>query len=166
MITFLRVIQLLFPALLVIAPFFFYKKKYRWLMRFYCYMTFDDVWRKAYMLALVVLLGTFNFAYFYTEGASLWLAPSFIVCCVLLRYSFTHATLLWLHSDRMLQGLAFAAVLITMILPQLYTLSLTFAFVLMAAMFYPSRMVLKMASEPCEYAEFNGTEEDVYRYYF
>ena len=57
----------------------------------------------------------------------------------------------WLQRDRMLQGLMFGAILLTMMEPQLLSFSLSLALTQLAATFYPSRKVLRMADNPTLY---------------
>ena len=65
-------IQLAVPALLLLIPLCFYRRKGKRFIRFYVAMATGPKRRKAYMLALSMIVVLFNFSCFAREGASLW----------------------------------------------------------------------------------------------
>jgi len=164
--TFFRILQLSVPVLLLIAPYLLYRKRSSRFVGFYVDMTIDPRCRKEYRFALAVLALIFNFSIFALEGASLWQIPGFLLGMLLLRNSFTDAMLHWLHEDRMLQGLAFGFILISLVVPQLFSLSVTMALILKAAFFYPSRAILDHAKYPKSYVQFHLTPDDIVNVYF
>lgn len=139
-------IQLAVPALLLVVPLCFYRRKGKRFIRFYIAMATGPKKRKAYMLALSMIVVLFNFSCFAREGASLWQVPGFIIGLLLLRYKSTDAALHLLNSDRMLQELVFGTILLSMMEPRLFSLSVSMALVFAFAMMYPSDEIIKQAS--------------------
>ena len=139
-------IQLAVPALLLLIPLCFYRRKGKRFIRFYISMATGPKKRKAYMLALSMIVILFNFSCFAREGASLWQVPGFIIGLLLLRYKSTDAALHLLNSDRMLQELLFGTILLSMMEPRLFSLSVTLALVFAFAMMYPSDEIIRQSS--------------------
>ena len=139
-------IQLAVPALLLLVPLCFYRRKGKRFIRFYIAMATGPKRRKAYMLALSMIVVLFNFSCFAREGASLWQVPGFIIGLLLLRYKSTDAALHLLNSDRMLQELVFGTILLSMMEPRLFSLSVSMALVFAFAMMYPSDEIIRQAS--------------------
>ena len=84
---------------------------------------------------LVIL---FNFLILDLTGPNPWLIPGVIISVFLLTDKCTAAIFRWLHDDRRIQGLAFSVFLLTLALPQLFTLSISIGMLIIASFFYPS----------------------------
>lgn len=166
MIFLMRFIQIFFPVLLIVIPHFLYKKRYKFMIRFYRSMVYSPAIRKGYITALSVTTLLFSYTFFKTDGASLWLLPSLLYSLLLLCYSFTDATLSWLHDDLVLLGLTLALLMFCLILPELYTLCVSLGTTMLAAMFYPSRRIRRMAKVPEPFSRFHGTEAEIMDNYY
>ena len=161
----IRLLQLIIPLILVIAP-FFYRRKYRWLVEFCIDMAVRPKYRKVYMLVLSLVVVIFSYSFFALDGASLWQVPTLLLGFVLLRYKFTDAMLHWIHEDRVILGIALGMVMFSMVVPQLYSLSASMALVMTAAMFYPSRRIIEMAKTTGFHLQYNMSDEDIIDLYF
>ncbi len=161
-----RTIQLAVPVILVLAPFLFYRRKGTRMLAFYVSMAIEPKSRKTYMLVLAVSVLVYNYTFFSLDGASLWLVPGMLLGFVLLRYRFTDAMLHWLGEDRVIQGIAFGGVLLSLVVPQLFSLSVSMAMVLVAAMFYPSREIVRHAEYPRSYLEIHLSNDDIVDLYY
>ncbi len=161
-----RTIQLAVPVILLVAPFLFYRSKGPRALGFYVSMAIDPKRRKTYMLMLAITVLLFNYTFFSLDGASLWLVPGVILGFVLLRYRFTDAMLHWLAGDRVILGIAFGGVLLSFVVPQLYSLSASMAMVLSASMFYPSRENIRHADFPRSYLELHLSNDDIVDLYY
>ena len=160
-------IQLAVPALLLVVPLCFYRRKGKRFIRFYIAMATGPKRRKAYMLALSMIVVLFNFSCFAREGASLWQVPGFIIGLLLLRYKSTDAALHLLNSDRMLQELVFGTILLSMMEPRLFSLSVSMALVFAFAMMYPSDEIIRQASfMGAENMSLQLSHEDIVDLYF
>ena len=166
MAKFLAILQILYATAIILVPLLFYKRRHKWLMRFYSRMAFNPSARKLYMVVLAMLVLAQSFMSSRIQGVSLWLLPSFLYGVLLLRYSLTDAMLRWLHDDRVVQLLGLALIMFSFIRTELYSLSMGLALTLLAAMFYPSKKVIRMAERPQDYPDFCGTEEEVFEAYY
>ena len=161
-----RTVQLAVPVVLLAAPFLLYRRKGTRALAFYVTMAIEPKSRKTYMLVLAVSVLVFNYTFFSLDGASLWLVPGVLLGFVLLCNKFTDAMLHWLGGDRVIQGIAFGGVLLSLVLPQLYSLSASMAMVLTAAMFYPSREIVRHAEYPRSYLEIHLSNDDIVDLYY
>jgi len=164
--TILKIFILAYPLAIFIIPLIFYRKTRPCMMRFCRRMASERKCRRTYVLAIPVAALLYSFVFFKVKGPSLWDIPGLLAGLLLLREKFTSATLGWLHDDRVIQLLFFALVLFSMAMPELYTLSVTLATVLLASLFYPSRKVLKMMEHPDQHPEFHNTNDEIFRLYY
>ena len=67
---------------------------------------------------------------------------------------------------RVIQGIAFGGVLLSLVVPELYSLSASMAMVLAAAMFYPSREIVRHAEFPRSYLEIHLSNDDIVDLYY
>ena len=160
-----RLLQFSYPLAIFMVALLHYRKPLFLPMKFYMSMTFRPEARRLFALALAMIVLLYNFTFTRTEPLSLWLLPGFLYGLLLLNDKFSSAMLGWLHSDRILQAFAFALIMFSMISPELYPLSVSFALSFAAALMYPSKKIIRMAEHPCEYPEFCGTEKDIATYY-
>ena len=143
-----RTVQLAVPVALLCAPLVLYRRKGpRWL-GFYVSMAIEPKRRRTFMLCVAVCVLVFNYTFFSLGGPSLWHVPGLLLGMLLLHYEFTDAMLHWLHEDRVIQGIAFGGILLSLVVPELYSLSASMAVVMTSAMFYPSRKIIRYAEFP------------------
>lgn len=159
-------IPLLYSIALIAVPAFFYRQPERLPMKFLSGMVLCPAMRKVYAMALTILILLLSFSFYKANGVSLYLLPCFLYGFMLLRFRLADAMLCWLQRDRMLQGLMFGAILLTMMEPQLLSFSLSLAMTQLAAMFYPSRKVLRMADNPTLYQGEVGIHKLIRENYF
>ncbi len=134
--------QFLFLALPVVLPMTLYKRGHRFMARFHDAMARSVKARKLYAQLLLIVLLLFHYVYTGGHPGEFGVVLSTAVCAAL--FSFRRA-------DRWLRGLtdrprtfvcfALAAAVIGFV-PHLYTAAVTVAFLLLAALFYPSTKVL------------------------
>ena len=135
-------LQFVFIALLVILPMALYRSRRSFMAVFYRAMTDNAQARKFYTQVLVVLLLLFHYVYTTGHPGQFGTVLSAIVCAAMFSAR---------RTDRWLRKLldrpkAFVAcgvfALAVCIVPQLFTLSVTVSYILLAALFYPSGRVL------------------------
>ena len=161
----IAILQLTVPTVLLIAP-FLYRRKSRPLVRFCISMALREKVRKAYMLALALVVILFSYSFVALEGASYWQSPTLLLGFFLLHYKFSEGMLHWIHEDRVIQGIALGMFLFSMVVPQLYGFSASFALVMVAAMFYPSRRIIEMGKTTPFHLQYNMSDEDIIDLYF
>lgn len=119
-----------------------YKSRRPFMATFYDTMTRSAKARKLYVQAVLILLLLFHYVYTNGHPGEFGVLPSTAVCAVM--FSFKRA-------DKWLRGLldrprAFgtlaSAALVTSFIPHLYTTAVTAAYLLLAALFYPSVRVM------------------------
>lgn len=136
------ILQLLFPILLWVLPMRLYRSGHRLMARFRLGMTASANARKLYGQLLLIILLVFHYIYAGGHRGDFGILISTILCTLLFSGKRMEKWLGYLREHRKtfvvtsLSALAFAS------LPHLYTLSVTLAFLLLAASFYPSRKVL------------------------
>ena len=123
-------LQFVFIALLVILPMALYRSRRSFMAVFYRAMTDNAQARKFYTQVLVVLLLLFHYVYTTGHPGQFGTVLSAIVCAAM-------------FSARRKAFVACGVfALAVCIVPQLFTLSVTVSYILLAALFYPSGRVL------------------------
>ena len=132
------VIICVFHLLLIAVPMWLYRSERPFMAKFYLAMLRSENARKCYTNILIVLLLLFHYVYVCGHPGDYGTLLSTIFVAVLWSKKRTMRWLSQLHEERQLFfGLSLLAMAIVA-LPHLYTLSMSLAFLLLAAAFYPS----------------------------
>ena len=135
-------LQFVFIVLLVILPMALYRSRRSFMAVFYRAMTDNAQARKFYTQVLVVLLLLFHYVYTTGHPGQFGTVLSAIVCAAMFSARRTDR---WLRKllDRPKSFVACGVfALAVCIVPQLFTLSATVSYILLAALFYPSVRVM------------------------
>lgn len=136
------VLQFVFLLLPVFLPMVLYRSRRPFMAAFYRVMTGNAKARKLYTQVLVVLLLLFHYVYTTRHPGQFGLVLSTIVSAMLLS---SRRTERWLRKllDRP-RAFVFCGIMALTIcaVPQLFTLSVTISYILLAALFYPSGKIL------------------------
>lgn len=136
------ILQLIFCAIPFMVSLALYKSRRRFMATFYDAMTRSTKARKLYVQVLLILLLLFHYVYTSGHAGEFGVVLSTIVCAVM--FSFKRVDR-WLRSlldrPRTFVWLALAALVIGFV-PHLYTMAVTVAYLLLAALFYPSVRVM------------------------
>ncbi len=136
------ILQLIFCAIPFIISLTLYKSRRRFMATFYDAMTHSAKARKLYVQVVLILLLLFHYVYTNGHTGEFGVVLSTIVCAVM--FSFKRVDR-WLRSlldrPRAFVKLALAALVIGF-LSHLYTMAVTIAYLLLAALFYPSVRVM------------------------
>lgn len=150
------------PLFIVLAT-ALYKSRHRFMTRFYYAMARNGKARKFYVQSLLVLLLLFHYAYANGHPGEFGIVLSTVICVAMFSAKRTEKWLCWL-SDRSKRYVALALVaLVVSFVPHLHTVAVTIAFILLAALFYPSAEALTEREEGKEKsgrAEHPGTSAD------
>lgn len=142
-----NILQLIFCLVPFALPLALYKSRRPFMATFYDAMARSAKARKLYMQVLLILLLLFHYVYTVGHPGEFGILPSTAVCAVL--FSFRRA-------DRWLRALcdrprAFGTLVLvslaTGFVPHLYTMAITAAYLLLAALFYPSVRVMAECSD-------------------
>lgn len=136
------ILQLIFCAIPFMLSLTLYKSRGQFMATFYDAMTRSTKARKLYVQVLLILLLLFHYVYTSGHPGEFGVLLSTIVCAVM--FSFKRVDR-WLRSlldrPRTFVRLALAALVIGFV-PHLYTMAVTIAYLLLAALFYPSVRVM------------------------
>lgn len=136
------IIEMLLLPLLIVLPLALYRTDRLFMAKFHTGMVVKRNVRKLYAQSLLIFLLLYHYIYAGGHFGEWGILISTILCAVL--FSFKRADK-WLHNlhenRRSFVLIAFLALAICAI-PHLHTTAVTLAFLLLAAMFYPSCRVL------------------------
>ena len=136
------ILQFLFLAMPVAVTSALYKSNRRFMDRFYERMVRNEKARKLHTWVLLTVLLLYHYVYTNGHPGEFGIMFSTIVCAALASYRRTDRWLRYLlDRPRAFAIHALLAVVIACI-PHLHTLAVTIAFVLLAALFYPSLRIM------------------------
>ena len=159
------ILQFLFLAMPVAVTSALYKSNRRFMDRFYERMVRNEKARKLHTWVLLTVLLLYHYVYTNGHPGEFGIVPSTIVCAAWASFR---------RADRWMRGLldrpkrfvwfALLALVIGFV-PHLYTMAVTIAFVLLAALFYPSARVMSERTDMrkfLEWLEYPGALADSY----
>lgn len=132
------IIEMSFLTLLTILPMSLYRSNRPFMTKFYLRMVGSENARKLYMQCLLIFLLLYHYVYAGGHFGEWGILLSTILCAVLFSFKRTDKWLHKLHEDRKSFVLTALLVLVICAISHLHTLAVTFAFLLLDAMFYPS----------------------------
>lgn len=145
------ILQLLFPAILLIVPIVLYNNKRPCMEKFRNMMLRRETMRKLYTQVLLIILLVFHYVYLNGHGAHLGILVTTVLCIFLFSHNRTHKLLLAFRDNRQVFYFVGLFALTSLFMPELYTLSVSIAFILMASAFYPSSSKLAEYASKIEY---------------
>lgn len=157
------IIEPLFPILIIVLPLALYRSDRPFMAKFCLGMTASESVRKFYTRCFLMLLLLYHYVYagghFGEWGAVLSAVP----CAALFSFKCADRWMRGLHDNRkrfVLTALFASAICA---IPHLHTLAVTLAFLLLAAMFYPSSGILaEWQEETRAYLKGNPGASDYY----
>lgn len=146
------IIEMLFLTFLTVLLMALYRSNRPFMTKFYFRMAGSENARKLYMQCLLIFLLLYHYAYAGRHFGEWGILLSTVLCAVLFSFRRTDKWLHKLHEDRKSFALTALLILVICAIPHLHTLAVTFAFLLLDAMFYPSCRVLAnwQDKETCE----------------
>lgn len=128
--------QFIFLLLPIVLPVVFYNRKHSYLAWFKRALSQNNKVRKLYTRMLLVLILVFHYVYSNGHPNELGIILSTIVCLLLTSHSRTDVWLRWLNKRTLHFGIFACITPLIGIVPHLYTMSVTIAYILLAALFY------------------------------
>ena len=137
-----KILILFYLALIIAVPMLLYKSKRPFMARFYRSMLSSQSARKLYTQVLLIVLLLFHYVYAGGNHADFGIVFSTIVCATL--YSFRRADkwLRRLHDEKKPAVIVAVVSVVIAAVPHMFTLDVTGAYLLLAALFYPSGRAL------------------------
>lgn len=136
------IIEILFPALLIALPLSLYRSNRPFMAKFYLRMTASENARKLYVRCMLILILLYHYIYAGGHFGEWGILVSTILCAILFPFKRADKWLTKLHEEQKHFFLTALLALATCAVPHLHTTAVTLAFLLLAAMFYPSCNVL------------------------
>ena len=119
-----------------------------------------ETMRKLYTQVLLIILLVFHYVYLNGHGAHLGILVTTVLCIFLFSHNRTHKLLLAFRDNRQVFYFVGLFALASLFMPELYTLSVSIAFILMASAFYPSFSELAESASKIEHNVI-GQEDNV-----
>ena len=148
-----NILQLIFCITLFVLPLALYKSHRSFMVRFYDAMIHSVKARKLYVQVVLILLLLFHYVYISGHVGEFGVFLSTAICATI--YSFRRA-------DRLLRGLCDRSCMFVILslvalaisfVPHLYTTAVTAAYLLLAALFYPSARVMSEKTDIRKFLE-------------
>lgn len=136
------IIEMLFLTLLMVLPLTMYRTNRLFMAKFHFGMVGKKNARKLYAQSLLILLLLYHYIYAGGHFGEWGILISTMLCAVLFSFKRADKWLHQLHEDRKSFVLTAFLALVICAIPHLHTTAVTLAFLLLAAMFYPSCRVL------------------------
>lgn len=136
------IIEVLFPALLIALPLSLYRSNRPFMAKFYLRMTASENARKLYVRCMLILILLYHYIYVGGHFGEWGILVSTILCAILFSFKRADKWLAELHEEQKRYFLTALFTLALCAVPHLHTTAVTLGFLLLAAMFYPSRYVL------------------------
>lgn len=137
-----NILQFLFCMMPFVLSLALYRSHRPFMAKFYAAMTRSAKARKLYVQVLLIVLLLFHYVYISGHAGEFGILLSTAICAVMFSAARTDKWLRWL-CDRPRAFVTFALVaLVIGFVPHLYTTAVTAAYLLLAALFYPSVRVM------------------------
>lgn len=139
-----KILFIILMSAFFLVPLFLHDSRKRFMTRFYLRMTALAAARKLYRLILLILLYIFHFLYLCVHHNDIGVVASTIAFAIFFVFMDVERWLQRLHEERTPFRIAALAAVVFAFIPHLFTLAVTVSFVLLAALFYPSRIVISL----------------------
>lgn len=136
------IIEMSFPALLIILPMSLYRSNRFFMAKFYLRMTGSQSARKLYVQCILISLLVYHYVYAVGHFREWGILISTIPCTVLFSFRRADRWMHRLHEDKKRIVMAALITLVICAVSHLHATAFTLVFLLLAAMFYPSCHVL------------------------
>lgn len=161
-----NIIHLLILAIPVILTACLYRSTGRRMARFYLAMAHSEKARRLYVRLWLIILLLYHYVYTWVSPGDYGIMPSTLVCVMMFSFRRSDRWLRILHEQTM-RFVIFSFVALALVLvPHLFTLSVSVAMYLMASLFYPSsRIIAKEHSSDWDFRWIQDTRLLVRIYY-
>lgn len=148
------------------VPLFLYRSDKDFMAKFCLRMTALVAARKLYRHVLLILLYVFHLLYLCVHYNDIGVVGSTIAFAVFFVFMDVEKWLQRLHEERTPFRFAASAAVVFAFTPHLFTLAVTISFVLLAALFYPSRIVISLWKNMADRKMLLEDTEMLFIYYY
>lgn len=160
------VIHLLILSVLFFVPKFLYKSRHQFMARFCYRMVALVAARKLYRLALLITLLLYHYVFMSVHPYEVGVLVSTLLFAMFFGFADVDRSLHRLHEERKTFSVAGLSTVVFAFTPHLFTLAVSVALVLLAAMFYPSQRILVHWHDKERRVLFADFEEIMTRLYY
>ena len=139
-----KILFIILMSAFFFVPMFLHRSRRQFMTRFYLRMTALVAARKLYRLMLLILLYVFHFLYLCIYYNDIGVVASTIAFAIFFVFMDVERWRQRLNEERTPFRIAALAAVVLAFTPHLFTLAVTVSFVLLAALFYPSRIVISL----------------------
>ena len=159
-------VHMVLIALLLLFPYFFYKKRTRRMAKFYTNMAYNPYFRRFYAMILLFMVLVTHFTFFSISPMEYGLMVSTIVIIYIFSAKRCVSLLRGVRNSRAVMVGLFTLILALVFTPHMYTLAVSLAFILMAALFYPSARIERDSYNHHVYPTWDSMMDDLIHNYF
>lgn len=149
-----------------LVPLFLYRSSKHFMVKFYMCMTALVAARKLYRMMLFFQLCTFHFFYLCIRYNDVGIIISTIAFALFYSFTDVEKWLHRLHEERRPLCIAALSTVVFAFIPHLSTLAVTMSYVLLAAIFYPSRSILSLWENKDERNVLVQNKDMLIKYYY
>ncbi len=154
-----------YPAITAMLSLYCYRRDSSLMQVFYRRMAFSLSARKLFVLTLLMTMLLFNFGYLQSYGVGWPLATASVLCLSMFSFRMTERSIFRLHG-RLGIGLAFVAMLVCVVEPQIWPLSMNLYIFTVGSVFYPSETLMRQLHSPETFSRLAANPETVLSGYY
>lgn len=154
-----------YPAIVSLLSLYCYKRDNSWMQKFYRRMTFSVSARKFFVLMMLLNMLIFNFCYLQSFGFNLALGIATLLCMSMFSFRITERGLIWLQ-QRVGIVLCMTAMLICVVKPQMWPLSMNLYIFNIGSIFYPSSRLMRQLESPGTFSKIASHPETLISGYY
>ena len=162
----LTILNLLIVSPILWVPLFFYGRKSRRMVTFYQRMSRSENQRKIYSYMLLVLVLLFHATYpgLFKDCFCAYASTALAVCFVSPKW--TTRLLEGIRASHTVMAFIGLVALANVFATGMYTLGITLCYVLLAAIFYPSKSMMEYVLTEPQYSSYEELEEETVKHYY
>lgn len=161
-----QTIHLLFLSALFFVPMCLYKRRNRFMTMFCFRMTALVAARKLYRLVLLIVMLLYHYICMSVQPCEIGILGSTLLFAMFFGFADVDRWLHRLHEERKTFSVAALSTVVFAFTPHLFTLAVSVALVLLAAMFYPSNRILAHWNNKERRVLFDDFEEMMTKLYY
>lgn len=166
MIMILSFVHMVLISVILLAPIFLYKNRSRRMIHFYQRMSYQEYCRMFYARILLLAVIMFHFAYYWMKPGQYGVMVSTILVFFLFSTKRTLSLVRGIRNSRGVMVFVFTLALALLFTPHMYSFGVTLGYILLAAVFYPSRKLEEGKHEHKDFPTYQEFQDDLIDNYY
>ena len=166
MIMILSIVHLVLVSVILLAPTFLYKNRSRRMIHFYQRMSYQEYCRMFYARILLLTVILFHFAYYWMKPGQYGVMASTILVFYLFSTKRTLSLVRGIRNSRGVMVFVFTLALALLFTAHMYSFGVTLGYILLAAVFYPSRKLEEGKHEHKDFPTYQELQDDLTGNYY